>query len=47
MDVRDRDIVGFVEEAQRVVAQKVELPPGMYLAWSGQFEHQVRARRRC
>jgi Cu(I)/Ag(I) efflux system membrane protein CusA/SilA len=39
----DRDIVGFVEEAQRVVAQKVKLPPGVHLEWSGEFEHQVRA----
>lgn len=38
----DRDIVGFVEEAQRVVAQKVQLPPGVHLEWSGEFEHQVR-----
>ena len=48
LNVRDRDLVGFVEEAQRVVEQKVKLPPGMYLEWSGQFEHQVwRRRRRC
>jgi Cu(I)/Ag(I) efflux system membrane protein CusA/SilA len=44
LNVRDRDIVGFVEEAQRVVDQKVDLPAGMYLEWSGQFEHQIRAR---
>ncbi|MHB1033407.1 MAG: efflux RND transporter permease subunit [Pirellulales bacterium] len=43
LNVRDRDIVGFVEEAQRIVAQKIKLPQGMYLAWSGQFENQVRA----
>ncbi len=45
LNVRDRDIVGFVEDAQRVVAQKIKLPQGMYLQWSGQFEHQVRARQ--
>jgi Cu(I)/Ag(I) efflux system membrane protein CusA/SilA len=45
LNVRDRDIVGFVEEAQRAVAQQVQFPPGSYLEWSGQFEHQVRARR--
>ncbi len=45
LNVRDRDIVGFVEEAQRAVAAQVDLPQGMYLEWSGQFEHQVRARR--
>jgi Cu(I)/Ag(I) efflux system membrane protein CusA/SilA len=45
--VRDRDEVGFVEEARRVVAEKVlpHLPPGMYVEWTGTFEHQVRANR--
>jgi Cu(I)/Ag(I) efflux system membrane protein CusA/SilA len=45
LNVRDRDIVGFVEEAQQAVAAQVKLPPGFYLEWSGQFEHQVRARK--
>lgn len=45
LNVRDRDIVGFVEEAQRAVAQKIDLPEGSYLEWTGQFEHQVRAKR--
>ena len=45
LNVRDRDIVGFVEEAQRSVDEQIDLPAGMYLEWSGQFEHQVRARR--
>jgi Cu(I)/Ag(I) efflux system membrane protein CusA/SilA len=45
LNVRDRDIVGFVDEAQRVVAEKIKLPAGMYLEWSGQFEHQVRSKR--
>ncbi|MEX1096949.1 MAG: efflux RND transporter permease subunit [Planctomycetales bacterium] len=45
LNVRDRDIVGFVEEAQRAVAEQVAMPPGMYVEWSGQFEHQVRARK--
>ncbi|HYT92569.1 MAG TPA: efflux RND transporter permease subunit, partial [Gemmataceae bacterium] len=39
----DRDVVGFVEEAQRVVAEKVRLPEGVHIEWSGEFEHQVRA----
>jgi Cu(I)/Ag(I) efflux system membrane protein CusA/SilA len=43
--VRDRDELGFIEEAQRVVAEKVKLPAGMYVEWSGTFEHQVRANR--
>lgn len=45
LSVRDRDIVGFVEEAQRVVQAKVKLPEGTYLEWTGQFEHQVRAKK--
>ncbi len=45
LNVRGRDIVGFVDEAQRVVAQKVKLPEGVHVEWSGEFEHQVRAAR--
>ncbi len=45
LNVRDRDIVGFVEEAKRAVEERVKLPPGMRLEWSGQFEHEVRAKR--
>ena len=45
LNVRDRDVIGFVEEAQQVVAAKVTMPEGMYIEWTGQFEHEVRARR--
>ena len=45
LNVRGRDIVGYVDEAQRVVAQKVHLPEGVHIEWSGEFEHQVRAAR--
>jgi len=45
LNVRDRDIVGFVEEAQRAVQAKVALPEGAYLGWTGQFEHQMRAKK--
>src|SRR5262249_42078593 len=43
LNVVGRDVVGFVDEAQRVVAQKVNLPEGVHVEWSGEFEHQVRA----
>jgi Cu/Ag efflux pump CusA len=43
LNVRGRDIVGFVEEARRAVAQNVKPPEGVSIAWSGEFEHQVRA----
>jgi Cu(I)/Ag(I) efflux system membrane protein CusA/SilA len=45
LNVRGRDIVGFVEEAQQAVA-RIPLPPGSDIAWSGQFEHQVNAQKR-
>ena len=45
LNVRGRDEVGFVEEARRVVAEKVKLPAGMSLEWAGTFEHQARAQR--
>jgi Cu(I)/Ag(I) efflux system membrane protein CusA/SilA len=45
LNVRNRDIVGFVEEAQAAVAAQVPLPPGAQIDWSGQFEHQMRAQR--
>src|SRR5262249_45906510 len=35
--VRGRDMVGFVDEAQRIVAQKVQLPEGVHIEWSGEF----------
>jgi Cu(I)/Ag(I) efflux system membrane protein CusA/SilA len=43
LNVRGRDIVGFVNEAQRAVERKVRLPEGVHIEWSGEFEHQVRA----
>jgi len=45
LNVRGRDVLGFVDEARQVVAQRVKLPAGMYLEWSGQFEHQQRTKQ--
>ena len=46
VDIRDRDLGGYVNEARRIVAEKVALPPGYYALWSGQFEYLERAQRR-
>ena len=43
VDIRDRDIGGYVKEAQRAVRENVDFPPGMYVSWSGQFEYLDRA----
>ena len=42
-NVDGRDLVGFVEEAKRAVAEKVKLPTGYRVAFGGQFENQQRA----
>lgn len=43
VNVRDRDLGGFVAELQGAVAQKVKLPEGYYLEWGGQFQNMERA----
>ena len=45
-NVRDRDLVGFVEELKAKVARQVELPPGYRITYGGQFENQQRAAAR-
>jgi Cu(I)/Ag(I) efflux system membrane protein CusA/SilA len=46
LSVRGRDIGGFVEEAKRVISERVQMPAGYYFQWSGQYENQERARKR-
>jgi len=45
-NIRGRDLGGFVEEAQQKVEAEVKLPPGSWLAWGGQFENLVEAKKR-
>jgi len=45
-NVRDRDLVGFVDEARAAVAAKIQMPQGYRLTWGGQFENQQRAAAR-
>jgi len=42
-NVQDRDLVGFVDEARKAVADKVKLPTGYTVEFGGQFENQQRA----
>jgi len=46
IDFRDRDIGSYVAEAQKAVAEKVKLPPGYTIVWSGQYEYLQRAMER-
>ncbi len=46
VDLAGRDVGGYVEEARRLVAEKVTLPAGYSLQWSGQYENMLRVRER-
>jgi Cu(I)/Ag(I) efflux system membrane protein CusA/SilA len=46
IDFRDRDIGSYVAAAQAMVAEKVKLPPGYTIVWSGQYEYLERAMER-
>ncbi|MCE1242119.1 efflux RND transporter permease subunit [Oryzomicrobium sp.] len=43
VNVRDRDLGGFVAELQQKVGEKMKLPEGYYLEWGGQFQNMERA----
>jgi cobalt-zinc-cadmium resistance protein CzcA len=45
-NVRGRDIGGFVAEAQREIARRVDIPTGCWITWGGQFENLIAARTR-
>ena len=45
INVRDRDLGGYVAELQKKVGKQVVLPAGYYYEWGGQFQNMERARR--
>ncbi|MBY3377533.1 efflux RND transporter permease subunit [Rhizobium laguerreae] len=46
VDIANRDLGGYVAEAQQTVAKSIKMPPGYSVAWSGQFEYLQRAEAR-
>ncbi len=46
VDISNIDVGSYVKRAQKVVAEKVGLPPGYSIVWSGQYEYMVRAQKR-
>jgi Cu(I)/Ag(I) efflux system membrane protein CusA/SilA len=46
VDVAGRDLGGYVEEAKRIVSERVQLPSGYRLSWTGQYEYLLRAKAR-
>ncbi len=45
-NVRDRDLVGFVDEAREAIANSIKLPAGYSIQWGGEFQNQQRAAAR-
>ncbi|MCE7964679.1 MAG: CusA/CzcA family heavy metal efflux RND transporter [Nitrospirales bacterium] len=46
LDMAGRDVGGYVEDLKRVVAEKVVLPAGYTIVWSGQYEFMERVKER-
>jgi copper/silver efflux system protein len=46
VDIRDRDLGGYVADAQRAVQASLQFPPSYYVVWSGQYEYLQRAEAR-
>jgi Cu(I)/Ag(I) efflux system membrane protein CusA/SilA len=46
IDIKDIDVGTYVDNAQKVVAAKIKLPPGYSLIWSGQYEYMERAAKK-
>jgi len=46
VDIRDRDLGGYVADAKQAVQASIQFPPGYYVMWSGQYEYLERATAR-
>lgn len=46
IDLKDRDVGGYVQDAKQAVLEKVKIPPGYFLKWTGQYENLERVRER-
>lgn len=46
VDIEEKDYEGYVEQAQQVVREKVQLPPGYRVEWAGQYTYLVRMKER-
>jgi Cu(I)/Ag(I) efflux system membrane protein CusA/SilA len=46
VDLRGVDVGTYVQNAQKIVAEKIKLPTGYTIAWSGQYEYMLRAKKR-
>jgi Cu(I)/Ag(I) efflux system membrane protein CusA/SilA len=46
VDITGIDVGTYVKKAQQIIREKIKLPPGYSMVWSGQYEYMVRAQKR-
>ncbi|GLX80387.1 cation transporter [Thalassotalea insulae] len=46
VDIEDIDVGSYVEQAQKLLAKQLVLPPGYSINWSGQYEYMLRAKKK-
>ncbi|MBL8208811.1 MAG: efflux RND transporter permease subunit, partial [Blastocatellia bacterium] len=46
IDIADRDIGSYVHDAKKIVNEKLKLPGGVALSWSGQYENMIRVKEK-
>jgi copper/silver efflux system protein len=46
VDIKDRDIGSYVQEAKRAIREKIEMPSGYRLVWAGQYQYMERAKEK-
>ncbi len=46
VDIKDIDVGTYVQNAQKIISEKIKLPPGYNIVWSGEFEYMQRAQHR-
>lgn len=46
VNMRGRDVLSFIQDAEQRIREQVEFPEGYLMEWSGQFEHLLRAQQR-
>jgi len=46
IDIKGSDMGSYVQKAQKLIAEKITLPPGYSISWSGQYQYLLRATER-
>ncbi len=46
MEVENRDVASFVKEADKIIKEKIKMPPGYYIGWAGDFKNMQQATKK-